>query len=84
MIAEMKLDMKQIQEAKSNENQKESFASLKGSFLKEDFFIEASGKNLSNGEKQIINFLRILLRNGEIICLDEATSNLDPYTSNCY
>jgi ABC-type multidrug transport system fused ATPase/permease subunit len=42
--------------------------------------IEKSGKNLSNGEKQIINFLRILLRDAKIICLDEATSNMDPQT----
>lgn len=46
----------------------------------EDFFIEKGGKNLSNGEKQIINFLRILLRENDIIVLDEATSNVDPIT----
>lgn len=45
-----------------------------------DFEIEKSGKNLSNGEKQIINFLRILLKDAPIICLDEATSNMDPKT----
>jgi ABC-type multidrug transport system fused ATPase/permease subunit len=45
-----------------------------------DFQIENSGSNLSNGEKQIINFLRILIRNNDIICLDEATSNMDPKT----
>jgi len=38
--------------------------------------IEDSGGNLSNGEKQIVNFLRIMLRDSEIICLDEATSNM--------
>lgn len=42
--------------------------------------IEQSGANLSNGEKQIINFHRILLRDTDIICLDEATSNLDEAT----
>eukprot|EP01016_Furgasonia_blochmanni_P015941 TRINITY_DN1896_c0_g1_i9.p1 TRINITY_DN1896_c0_g1~~TRINITY_DN1896_c0_g1_i9.p1 ORF type:complete len:232 (-),score=41.79 TRINITY_DN1896_c0_g1_i9:131-826(-) len=46
------------------------------------FAIEKSGKNLSNGEKQIINFLRILLRDATIICLDEATSNMDPQTDH--
>ncbi|EGR29526.1 hypothetical protein IMG5_154140 [Ichthyophthirius multifiliis] len=45
-----------------------------------DFQINQGGENLSNGEKQIINFLRIILRDSEIICLDEATSNMDPYT----
>ena len=42
--------------------------------------IDDSGKNLSNGQKQLINFLRIVLQDTEIICLDEATSNLDPLT----
>eukprot|EP01016_Furgasonia_blochmanni_P049536 TRINITY_DN7529_c0_g4_i2.p1 TRINITY_DN7529_c0_g4~~TRINITY_DN7529_c0_g4_i2.p1 ORF type:complete len:191 (-),score=64.90 TRINITY_DN7529_c0_g4_i2:61-633(-) len=45
-----------------------------------NFEIQKSGRNLSNGEKQIINFLRILLRDSSIICLDEATSNMDPQT----
>ncbi|KAL4495492.1 hypothetical protein ABPG72_020233 [Tetrahymena utriculariae] len=44
------------------------------------FQIEEGGKNLSNGQKQMINFLRIVLRDSEIICLDEATSNMDPST----
>ncbi len=43
-----------------------------------NFTVHHSGSNLSNGEKQIINFLRIMLRDSEIICLDEATSNMDP------
>eukprot|EP01016_Furgasonia_blochmanni_P035278 TRINITY_DN3891_c0_g1_i6.p1 TRINITY_DN3891_c0_g1~~TRINITY_DN3891_c0_g1_i6.p1 ORF type:complete len:126 (+),score=38.26 TRINITY_DN3891_c0_g1_i6:62-439(+) len=47
-----------------------------------DFKVEKSGKNLSNGEKQIINFLRILLKDAQIICLDEATSNMDPQTDD--
>ncbi|KAL4449679.1 hypothetical protein ABPG74_007502 [Tetrahymena malaccensis] len=42
--------------------------------------IQDGGKNLSNGQKQIINFLRAVLRDSEIICLDEATSNMDPST----
>ncbi|KAL4495471.1 hypothetical protein ABPG72_020212 [Tetrahymena utriculariae] len=44
--------------------------------------IQDGGKNLSNGQKQIINFLRAVLRDSEIICLDEATSNMDPSTDN--
>ena len=42
--------------------------------------VENSGGNLSNGERQIINFLRVVLRQQRIICLDEATSNMDPKT----
>ncbi|EGR28408.1 hypothetical protein IMG5_175940 [Ichthyophthirius multifiliis] len=45
-----------------------------------DFLVDESGNNLSNGEKQIINFLRITLRNSDIICIDEATSNMNPET----
>ncbi|EAS02568.3 ABC transporter C family protein (macronuclear) [Tetrahymena thermophila SB210] len=45
-----------------------------------DFEIEDGGQNLSNGEKQVINFLRVIMRDTEIICLDEATSNMDPET----
>ena len=45
-----------------------------------EFKIEEGGRNLSNGEKQLINIIRVFLRSSEIICLDEATSNLDVYT----
>ncbi|KAL4483223.1 hypothetical protein ABPG74_019249 [Tetrahymena malaccensis] len=45
-----------------------------------DFEIQDGGQNLSNGEKQVVNFLRIILRETEIVCLDEATSNMDPKT----
>lgn len=48
----------------------------------DDFFIEGGGKNLSQGEKQIINFLRILQRDNELILLDEATSNMDQNTGS--
>jgi len=46
----------------------------------EGFIIEKGGSNLSNGEKQIINFMRVLLRNSNVVFLDEATSNVDPVT----
>ena len=39
--------------------------------------IEESGVGLSGGEKQIINLTRCLLKNPELIVLDEATSNMD-------
>ena len=45
-----------------------------------NFQISQSGSNLSNGEKQVINFFRTILQNRDIVCLDEATSNMDPQT----
>ena len=49
-------------------------------FFYKNFKISKCGDNLSNGERQIINFFRIMLHNNKYIFLDEATSNLDPIT----
>ena len=38
------------------------------------------GENLSTGEKQLIAFARILLRNPSVVILDEATANIDTET----
>lgn len=42
-----------------------------------DYTIKENGKNISGGEKQRINLARILLRNPEVLILDEITSNID-------
>jgi len=42
--------------------------------------ITEKGNNLSQGEKQIISLTRSMVLDQEILCLDEATSNIDPYT----
>lgn len=42
--------------------------------------ISYMGENLSTGEKQLISFARILMRNPSIMILDEATANIDTET----
>ena len=42
--------------------------------------ITENGKNLSSGEKQLINFARAVIKKNKIIILDEATSSLDVET----
>jgi ATP-binding cassette subfamily B protein len=38
------------------------------------------GINLSQGERQLLSLVRALVKNPEILILDEATSSVDPYT----
>jgi len=45
-----------------------------------DFWIEERGQNLSLGEKQLINLIRLFLFNPKIFIMDEATANLDSQT----
>jgi len=42
--------------------------------------IVEKGVNLSAGEKQVISLVRAMVLNQEVLVLDEATSNIDPYT----
>lgn len=42
--------------------------------------VDNSAENISLGQKQIINFLRVILRKPKILILDEATANLDTVT----
>lgn len=42
--------------------------------------LEERGKGLSEGEKQLISFARIVLKNPSVVVLDEATSSIDTET----
>ena len=44
--------------------------------------MEERGAGLSAGEKQLLSFARILLKNPSVIILDEATSSIDTETEN--
>lgn len=44
----------------------------------DDYLLE-DGANLSVGQKQLISITRVLLSDPEILILDEATANVDPY-----
>ncbi|CAF0839258.1 unnamed protein product [Brachionus calyciflorus] len=47
-----------------------------------DMIIEETGKNLSVGEKQLICLARAILTNRKILCIDEATAQVDFETDN--
>ncbi len=42
--------------------------------------INNNAENISLGQKQIISFIRIILRNPDLLILDEATANIDTVT----
>lgn len=42
--------------------------------------VSYGGENLSTGEKQLLSFARILIKNPSILILDEATANIDTET----
>ena len=42
--------------------------------------VNNNSQNISQGQKQIVNFVRVLLREPRLLILDEATANLDTVT----
>jgi len=45
-----------------------------------DSELREGGADLSSGQKQLVSLTRALLQDPDILILDEATANLDPYT----
>jgi ATP-binding cassette subfamily B protein len=45
-----------------------------------DSTVQANGESISLGQKQLIAFMRAVLRKPEILILDEATANIDTVT----
>jgi ATP-binding cassette subfamily B protein len=47
-----------------------------------DTKVETSGENISIGQKQLISFVRTVLREPKLLILDEATANIDTVTES--
>ncbi|MDZ8066693.1 MAG: ATP-binding cassette domain-containing protein [Nostoc sp. DedQUE08] len=45
-----------------------------------DTVLEDRGQNLSQGQRQLLAFMRVIALNPEILILDEATASIDPET----
>ena len=57
----------------------EFIMSLPGNY---NFNVQERGNTLSSGQKQLIAFMRVLIKNPDILILDEATSSIDSYSED--
>ncbi len=53
--------------------------SLPGNY---NFNVQERGNTLSSGQKQLIAFMRVLIKNPDLLILDEATSSIDSYSED--
>lgn len=67
---------KEIEDQLANLGLKDFFGSLPVGFKTP---ITGEGRGLSSGQKQVIAFSRIFLKNADILLLDEPTASLDPF-----
>lgn len=71
-----------MSEQKTEEEAQSVLSSVKLENIPLDFEIKENGKNISGGQKQRIALARAILRDKNVIFMDESTANLDSETAH--